>query len=629
MPFDDDGNWYDDSPDYSQDTFSQPAATENWWENYTPPENSFGQDYSQPYSDSPQGGLSQLDPQTVERQPVTDVSADGGETLNAYGQWVDANGNWVRDATEEEQSQVPDDPSLTGGGSGNEVTGGGGTGANSGVTFTTDPDTGLQVRIDPRTGMASNVPSGGTASGNSPGSASGTSPGTATGTGAKGALSSLIDSLGGLKGIIGGVGALAALTGNSGPSGYKNASELRSQIPTVGTWNPQQQAKMDQFNSTPVDINRPRLAAANMPSPIVPGVRGYAMGGPVNPNTGVAPPSSPTMGPLQQTQVQQTQVQQPQGRGGQTTSPSTSWVDHVNDPGMMTRGGGGAIPPGVTTSRGMTYGAPGNTGVVPPTGALSSVAQSPGFKSLQNPGMGGFSFGQGYGTGGGAQEVPARVGGTQGYQIPQGGSTPSGGQDMAGRSFQGSAPQPGQLGPMQSSGYTPATGVTNGPATFGGWGNTIATKATEVPSNPSGGVAANGGLPAGYNPSQGTWNAARDRFTPSNGMPTYRVPRRAYAEGGNVEPGIFDSSQANQGALSRLVAGPGSGQEDMVDAKLSPGEYVWDADSVSALGDGNNAHGAKILDAARENIRRHKRSAPAHKIPPPAKSFMSYMPKKA
>lgn len=67
------------------------------------------------------------------------------------------------------------------------------------------------------------------------------------------------------------------------------------------------------------------------------------------------------------------------------------------------------------------------------------------------------------------------------------------------------------------------------------------------------------------------------------------------------------------------------GQSDNVPANLSPGEYVMDADSVSALGDGDTNAGAQRLDKMRQAIRAHKRSAPADKIPPKAKSPLSYL----
>lgn len=92
--------------------------------------------------------------------------------------------------------------------------------------------------------------------------------------------------------------------------------------------------------------------------------------------------------------------------------------------------------------------------------------------------------------------------------------------------------------------------------------------------------------------------------------------KRAMATGGPVTgAGRFVSSGAYAGG----------GQADNVDALLSPGEYVIDADVVSALGDGSNDAGARRLDEMREAIRRHKRSAPASAIPPLARSPLAYL----
>lgn len=81
---------------------------------------------------------------------------------------------------------------------------------------------------------------------------------------------------------------------------------------------------------------------------------------------------------------------------------------------------------------------------------------------------------------------------------------------------------------------------------------------------------------------------------------------------------------ASGGALGYVMAN-GGGQDDDVNARLSGGEYVLDADSVAALGDGNNAAGAQRLDQMRHNLRTHKRSAPPDKIPPKAKPVEHYM----
>ena len=84
---------------------------------------------------------------------------------------------------------------------------------------------------------------------------------------------------------------------------------------------------------------------------------------------------------------------------------------------------------------------------------------------------------------------------------------------------------------------------------------------------------------------------------------------RLYAEGGHTGP----------------VHGAGGGQDDLVPARLSPGEYVFDADTVAALGDGSSEEGARRLDAWREHLRQHKRSAPANSIPPKAHDAPYYL----
>jgi hypothetical protein len=55
------------------------------------------------------------------------------------------------------------------------------------------------------------------------------------------------------------------------------------------------------------------------------------------------------------------------------------------------------------------------------------------------------------------------------------------------------------------------------------------------------------------------------------------------------------------------VTGPGDGQSDDIPAMLANGEYVIDSETVAQLG------------------RRHKRSAPVNKIPPPSKSPLAYL----
>ena len=75
-------------------------------------------------------------------------------------------------------------------------------------------------------------------------------------------------------------------------------------------------------------------------------------------------------------------------------------------------------------------------------------------------------------------------------------------------------------------------------------------------------------------------------------------------------------------ARGGYVPGGSGGMDDDVPAiidgkqpaKLSSGEFVFDAATVAALGDGNNAAGAKKLDGLRKAIRQkaygHERQPP-------------------
>jgi hypothetical protein len=106
----------------------------------------------------------------------------------------------------------------------------------------------------------------------------------------------------------------------------------------------------------------------------------------------------------------------------------------------------------------------------------------------------------------------------------------------------------------------------------------------------------------------------------ANTMPVQQGPQ-GYAHGGSVCGALSHFAKGG----SAYVQGNAPGQADNVPAVLSPGEYVMDADTVSSLGDGNNAAGAQKLDQMRQSIREHKRSAPADKIPPKAKAPEQYL----
>lgn len=96
------------------------------------------------------------------------------------------------------------------------------------------------------------------------------------------------------------------------------------------------------------------------------------------------------------------------------------------------------------------------------------------------------------------------------------------------------------------------------------------------------------------------------------------------ARGGALN--LVRSPKSPLDSVSRHVKGKSNGRKDDVDAKLSHGEYVFDAETVAMLGDGNNDAGADKLDQLRANLRKHKGKALAKgKFSPNAKDPMKYM----
>ena len=84
-----------------------------------------------------------------------------------------------------------------------------------------------------------------------------------------------------------------------------------------------------------------------------------------------------------------------------------------------------------------------------------------------------------------------------------------------------------------------------------------------------------------------------------------------------------------QGALSqisRVSQGAGDGRSDSIEARLSDGEYVIDAETVALLGNGSTKAGAAMLDQMRQQIRQQKGKALAKgKFSPDAKAPLAYM----
>ena len=104
-----------------------------------------------------------------------------------------------------------------------------------------------------------------------------------------------------------------------------------------------------------------------------------------------------------------------------------------------------------------------------------------------------------------------------------------------------------------------------------------------------------------------------------------RDPKMAYYQYGNPP------AQAKaMGGLSQVhsmrIGGGADGRSDDVNAVLSDGEYVMDAETVAMLGNGSSKAGAKKLDDMRSKLRQHKgKNLASGKISPNAKSPLAYL----
>lgn len=140
------------------------------------------------------------------------------------------------------------------------------------------------------------------------------------------------------------------------------------------------------------------------------------------------------------------------------------------------------------------------------------------------------------------------------------------------------------------------------------------------------------------------WNPT---ILPTQGTPEYDAMMRYIQQGQEINfmaPSIATSASAPQvmaarggriggyakgGALSQLAnlaTGAGHGREDLINARLSDGEYVMDAETVALLGNGSTKAGAAALDKMRKELRQQKGKALAKgKFSPNAKSPLAYM----
>jgi hypothetical protein len=104
-----------------------------------------------------------------------------------------------------------------------------------------------------------------------------------------------------------------------------------------------------------------------------------------------------------------------------------------------------------------------------------------------------------------------------------------------------------------------------------------------------------------------------------------RDPKMAYYQYGN--PPVQAKAMGGLSQVQSMRIGGGAdGRSDDVNAVLSDGEYVMDAESVAMLGNGSSKAGAAKLDQMRSKLRQHKgKNLASGKISPNAKSPLAYL----
>jgi hypothetical protein len=166
----------------------------------------------------------------------------------------------------------------------------------------------------------------------------------------------------------------------------------------------------------------------------------------------------------------------------------------------------------------------------------------------------------------------------------------------------------------------PANLIKYGPAALGAVSAALSSK-----SQPETGAGGSSGPKDTRSLTQWDWDKIQAAAKAAN-MPMSQFLATQWNNLTDTDYNKSEVKLARGGALNRFAQGAGSGRDDTIDAKLSDGEYVFDAETTALIGDGSAREGAKRLDAMRENIRKHKGKALARgKISPDAKSPLQYI----
>ena len=163
-------------------------------------------------------------------------------------------------------------------------------------------------------------------------------------------------------------------------------------------------------------------------------------------------------------------------------------------------------------------------------------------------------------------------------------------------------------------------------ATAVGLGALMSDSGPKQPEMPS--ISAGAGTPTDPNLTRRLATTPLDRTRLTGPIDYYNYGMRPQAKEQRFyeDVGQYPVQAAHGGPLSHYVQGGGTGRSDSIDAKLSDGEYVIDAETVALLGDGSSKAGAQRLDQFRANIRKQKGKALSQgKFSPDARAPEQYL----
>lgn len=350
--------------------------------------------------------------------------------------------------------------------------------------------------------------------------------------------------------------------------------------------------------------------------------------------------NSPTLSPAQQAAIASST--------NQMTNPSlTQAMTTINNAIMAQRGlartGDGAVQAGMGHESGTFSGYSGSGGRnVANAGAAagSQVGAGVGADAAGNRGGNGGSYGGGGDRGAGTQGGPGGspgggLGG--GYRLARGGRLRFAGGGSSGGNYTaltsilpilagviGNATAGPVGGAIASGAATAMTGgslqdaiVNSGPDTidtfFRYFGPLLGLDGSGQPQDANTSVGQGAGTAAAGAAFLKALTQPAPTITSGQKVLPY-TPSTRYAAGGELD--------ARDGTH---VQGDGDGQSDDIPAQLSDGEFVVDAATVSALGDGSNKEGAARLDQMRKLIRQKAGYKNVHTIPPKQKSVSAIL----